>query len=248
MAAALVSVAGFLVGVSKTGVAGLVILPVAIFASVLPARESVGVALIVLIAGDVMAVLIYRRDAQWAMLWRLFPSTAVGVLIGTATINQIDDSDIRRLIGVILIGLLSIHLARQVMSKAAKEPAEDSVPESVHRPWVAVATGVLAGFTTMVANASGPIMVLYLLAHGLSKARFIGTAAWFFLILNLFKLPFAVGLGLITPASLVTSMHAVPLTVAGALAGRWILQRLDEKRFERLALGLTWVAGVRLML
>lgn len=247
MAAVVMSIAGFLVGVAKTGIAGLVILPVAIFASVLPARESVGVALIVLIAGDVMAVLIYRHDAQWALLWRLFPSTAVGVLVGAATINQIDDADIRRLIGIILIGLLSIHLTRQMMSKAKGDPAEDSVPASIQRPWVAVTTGMLAGFTTMVANASGPIMVLYLLAHGLSKTRFIGTTAWFFLILNLFKLPFAISLDLITPSSLVTSLWVLPLTVVGALAGRWILRKLDEHRFERLALGLTWIAGVRLI-
>jgi len=240
----LVCAAAFLVGVSKTGITGLGILAVAIFASVLPARESVGAVLVTLIAGDLVAVSTYRRDADWSSLLRLFPWTAVGVVIGAFTLGRIDDVGIRRLIGVILVILLVMHIIQRFTQK----PMEDSIPLPLRNPWVARSTGVLAGFTTMVANASGPVMVLYLLALRLPKIVFIGTTAWFFLILNLFKVPFSIGLGMITPSSLAISLRLIPFAVIGAFTGRWLIKYIDEKRFEQIALALTLVAGIRLLL
>jgi uncharacterized membrane protein YfcA len=124
-----------------------------------------------------------------------------------------------------------------------------AAPEPVHLPpLVAALTGLLAGFTTMIANAAGPVMILYLLAMRLPKLQFIGTAAWFFLVVNLFKVPFSYGLGMISASSLMVSLWLVPVTIAGALTGRWLIARINQQLFETLALVLTLVAGVRLML
>ena len=238
----LVCLAAFLVGLSKTGIAGLGILAVAIFASVLPARESVGAVLVTLLAGDLVAVTTYRRDASWKHLLRLFPWAGLGVVLGALALGRIDDAGVRRLIGVILVSLLAIQVLRQITR--ADTAAETAAPQ---HPWVVGLTGVLAGFTTMVANASGPIMILYLLALRLPKVLFIGTAAWFFFALNLFKVPFSVGLGLITAASLAISLRLIPFAVAGAISGRWVLHAIDQRRFEQLAWGLTLIAGIRLL-
>ena len=121
------------------------------------------------------------------------------------------------------------------------------IPFTRH-PWLIGLTGILAGFTTMVANASGPIMILYLLALRLPKVAFIGTAAWFFLFLNLFKLPFSAGLGLINANSLAVGLRLVPFAVAGALLGKPLLRHVNQKLFEQLALALTLVAAIRLLL
>jgi uncharacterized membrane protein YfcA len=91
-------------------------------------------------------------------------------------------------------------------------------------------------------------MILYLLAMRLPKLRFIGNAAWFFLAVNLLKVPFSYSLGMISPTSLSVSLWLIPITIAGALSGRWLIARINQPLFETLALVLTLVAGVRLML
>ena len=148
--------AAFLVGLSKTGIAGLGILSVALFAGILPARESVGIVLVVLIGADFVAAGSYRRDASWSHILRLFPWTVPGVVAGALVMGRIDDLTVRRLIGGIIVGLSVLHILR-LRLKALRLEAGDG-PASPHRA-VALITGVSAGFTTMVANASGPIMM-----------------------------------------------------------------------------------------
>ena len=241
---ALICLAAFLIGVSKTGIAGLGILAIAIFASVLPARESVGAVLIALIAGDMVAVLSYRHDATWHHLWRLFPWAGLGVVIGAFAIGRIPDAGVRRMIGGILLALIVFYLLRQY---TARNGDAELIPFTRH-PWLIAVTGIAAGFTTMVANASGPIMVLYLLALRLPKVAFIGTAAWFFFFLNLFKVPFSAGLGLINTNSLAVGLRLAPFAMAGAVLGKPLLRHVNQKLFEQLALVLTLVAAIRLLL
>jgi uncharacterized membrane protein YfcA len=236
---ALAALGAVLAGLAKTGIAGLGILTVAIFASILPAKESTGILLVVLISADIVAVRVYRREASWPHLVRLFPWTGAGILIGALAIGQMDDALVRRAIGGILVVLVAIHLVRS-------RPGAPTEPLSP-RPWLVAATGLLAGFTTMIANAAGPLMVIYLLAMRLPKVVFVGTAAWFFLVVNLSKVPFSYGLGLITPASLWTSARLIPFAVAGALSGRWVLGRMNQRVFESVALLLTLLAALRLL-
>lgn len=237
---ALALLGAFLVGLSKTGIAGLGVLTVAIFATILPARESVGVVLVVLLAADLVAVTVYRRQASWQHLARLFPWAALGIVIGAFTLGRINEPVLRGLIGGILVLLVFVHAVRR-----RRAPLTEDAKLS---PAAATVTGLFAGFTTMVANAAGPIMILYLLAMRLPKLQFIGTTAWFFLVVNLFKVPFSYGLGLISPGSLSLSLQLVPIAVIGALTGRWIITYINQQFFETLALVLTLVAGLRLLL
>lgn len=234
----------FLVGLSKTGIAGLGILNVAIFAAILPARESVGVVLVILISADIVAVTAYRSDANWRHLGRLFPWAAFGVMIGAVTMGRIDDLAVKRLIGCILVILVLFHFWRRFRSKNAMEPGGKGGTDHSR---LALLAGICAGFTTMVANAAGPIMILYLLAMRLPKMEFIGTSAWFFLVLNLFKVPFSYSLGLINPASLSIDLPLAPFAMMGAVSGRVIIKHIDQSLFEKLALVLTLIAGVRML-
>ena len=234
----LVVLGAFLIGVSKTGIAGLGVLAVAIYANILPARQSTGIILPMLICADVVAVAAYRRHAVWGHLWRLFPWVMAGVVTGYLTMGHINDAQVRHGIGVILLALVALHFWRR--HRAGNEP----IPHSL---WFTGLTGLLAGFTTMLANAAGPIMILYLLAIGLPKMEFLGTGAWFFLIMNLFKVPFSCGLGLITPGTLHFNAVLLPAVIAGALLGRLFVKHINQAWFETLALVLTLIASGRLL-
>ena len=247
--------AALLVGFSKTAISGVSAISVALFASVLPARESTGALLPLLLVGDVVAVRAYRRHTDWPALLRLFPSVAVGVLVGAVFVAQVDDIVMRRTIGGFLLAMAVYHVwqkrrTREDVPDAGPDAGPDVGPDAgPRRPHHgrALVFGLLAGFTTMVANAGGPAMSLYLLSAGYTMLGFLGTGAWFFLIVNLFKLPFSVGLGLIDGQSLARDALLAVAVLAGAYIGRIVVHRIDQKLFERLVLLFTVLASVNLL-
>lgn len=228
-----------LVGVSKTGIAGLGMLFVVMFANVIPAKQSSGFVLPMLIFGDVVAVWSYRAHAKWAHVWRLMPWTAAGVVLGYFAMGSIDDREARVLIGAIILAMVAMQLWRRSRLKPGQIEEQGA--------WFAPLVGVLAGFTTLVANAAGPLMAIYLLAMRLPKMEYVGTGAVFFLILNVFKVPFMVDLGLITTDSFGFNLMLAPAVFAGAMLGRKLLPLINQKLFENLALGLSAAAGIRLL-
>ncbi|WP_438490570.1 TSUP family transporter [Streptomyces sp. S186] len=277
--------AALLVGVSKTAVSGVGALSVALFAAVLPARESTGVLLPLLLVGDVLAVRAYRGHADRAVLLRLLPSVAAGVLLGVVFVARTDDVVTRRTIGVLLLTVAVHHgwqraragsrsrspsrsgtnsraLAR-TWTRArhpARAPAQKGAqagPESPDDIGAGPTTrqlrlrellfGLIAGFATMVANAGGPAMSLYLLSSGFGMLGFLGTGAWFFLIVNLVKVPFSVGLGLVTADGLALDALLSLAVVVGAGTGRALVHRIDQGAFERLALAFTALASIGLL-
>ncbi|BDD76347.1 sulfite exporter TauE/SafE family protein [Streptomyces violaceoruber] len=237
--------AALLVGFSKTAVSGANTVSLAIFAAVLPARASTGILLPVLIAGDVLAVLTYRRHAHWPTLWRLFPAVGVGVVVGTLFLVWADDAVVRTSIGVILLFMAAVTVWRRRRADADGQP--DEVTSRTGRV-KARSYGVLGGFTTMVANAGGPVMSMYLLSAGFRKLGFLGTSAFFFLIVNVSKLPFSAGLGLIDGHSLLLDAALVVFVVPGAFLGKWAVDRINQRLFERLVIAATIVGGLQLLL
>lgn len=233
----------FMIGVSKTGIAGLGVLAVATFTLIFPARASTGIVLPILIVGDIVAVLHYRRNAVWLHLFRLLPWTAIGVLAGYFALGKLDAVQVGHLIGSILLLITGLQFWRMRSAKGVEQAGE----RISHNIFLVALVGIAAGFFTMVSNASGPIMIIYLLAMGLPKLEFMGTSAWFYFLLNLAKVPFSWNLGLITPESLMFDALMAPFAILGGFAGYQILKRINQKLFEELALGLTALAAVRLM-
>ncbi|HXA79896.1 MAG TPA: sulfite exporter TauE/SafE family protein [Opitutaceae bacterium] len=237
---ALAIFAAFLVGVSKTGIAGLGMLFVVIFTQIMPAKQATGLVLPLLIFGDIIAVASYWRHAQWRYLVRLVPWAALGVVAGYFTLGRIDDRQAKVLIGAIILGLFALYLVRRGRAGGG---------EREHGWWLAPLIGVLAGFTTLVANASGPLMAIYLLAMRLPKMEFVGTGAVYYFVLNfMIKAPFMVHLGLINPASFKMNLLLAPAVFLGAFIGRKILIRIDQKLFEGIALWLSAAGGLMLIL
>jgi len=182
----------------------------------------------------------YRRHADWKTLLRLAPAVVVGVLVGVVFLWFADDLWVKRTIGVILLAVIALTLWRR---RVGAQVAGDG---GSHR--VAAATyGTLGGFTTMVANAAGPVMSMYFLAARFEVKAFLGTAAWFFAIVNVFKVPFSIGIGIITVPGLLIDLVLVPLVVVAAFAGRWLADRMPQSVFEKLVIAFTIVGAVYLL-
>ena len=230
----------FMVGVAKAGITGLSILSIALFNHVFPsAKQTSGLVLPLLIFGDIVAVLAYRKHTQWIYLWRLFPWTAIGVVLGYFTLGRISDPHARVLIGWIIVSLAALSYWRRFAGS-------ESEAASFH--WsVSALIGITAGFITLVANAAGPLMAIYLVAMRLPKMEYVGTAAVFFMLLNLFKVPFMVDLGLITPQSFGFNLVLAPAVLLGVFAGRWLVVRVNQSLFEQLVLLLSAIGGLMLI-
>ena len=234
-----------MVGISKAGITGLSILSIALFVHVFPSsKQASGLVLPLLIFGDIVAVLSYRAHTQWRYLWKLLPWTAAGVVLGYFALGHISDKAARIMIGAIIVFLCVLGYGRRYLRVETPETPETAGT----RHWaLGAALGVTAGFITLVANAAAPLMAIYLVAMRLPKMQFVGTAAVFFMVLNLFKVPFMVELGLITAQSFEFNLMLAPAVLLGAFVGRWLLIRINQRLFENLVLALSAVAGVLLI-
>lgn len=234
------AIAAVLVGISKTAAPGLGTVSVAIFAAVLPARASTAAILLLLILGDAFALAIYRRHADWLTLLRLFPAVVIGLAVGAVFLAVANDDWVRRGIGVILLLLMAVTLWQRARTPAA---AAGPLRQRLGR-W---GFGSLSGFTTMVANSGGAAMSMYLLTARFPVQAFLGTAAWFFAILNLTKVPISIGLGLITPSTLLLDLILAPGVIVGALIGRRLARRITQRAFEWAVIGFTVLGAVYLL-
>ena len=177
----------FAIGLNKGGLTGLGILPVLIFAVVFNARESTGFILPLLIVGDICAIITYRRVVFWNIFWRLLPPTLTGVVIGFLLMGRIPAEVFGPMIGWLIIALIALQLVRGAMGEKF-----DHVFESYG---FGLFMGVLAGITTMIANAAGPVTTLYFLSVKLPKWNLIGTSSFLFFVINLCKVPLSAYLG-----------------------------------------------------
>lgn len=241
----LLGAAAVLVGVAKTAIGGVASLSVALFAFVLPARESTGALLPLLLVGDLVALTLYRRHADLAVLVRLLPSVIPGLALGAWFVAYADQALMQRGIGAVLLVMAGL----QVWTRwgAGRKPLVSARLHGIARAAAPVGVGVMAGFATMTANAAGPIMTIYLLLAGLSIMELLGTGAWFFFLVNLAKVPFSAGLDLMSGTTLMVDLILVPFLFVGAALGSVLARRIERRRFEDVTLVLTVVAATGLL-
>lgn len=236
----LLAAAGALgMGISKAGFPGMSLVHVVVFAFIFGARTSTGIILPMLLAADVVAVRAFRQHAQWTYIRRMLPATILGVLAGFALMGRLDETLFAPLIGTIVLGLVVLQVVRMVRPGLFAD-----VPHSRLFAWT---MGLLAGVTTMMANAAGPIFVLYALAVGLPKYELVGTGALFFFLVNLAKVPLSTALGLIGPHTLTLNLVLLPAVFTGIALGRWLTQRVSQRLFDGLLLAFAAIAALRLI-
>jgi len=241
--------AALLFGFAKTGVPGAGILAIPVMAKIFGGRLSVGATLPLLVFADIFAVAFYRAHAEWDHLKKLTPWVLAGLLIGTWTLKALGDAHtatdlLNPIIGWIVLAMLVVSLLRSKLGDRLVPTSKEGV----------IATGALAGFTTMVANAAGPIMQIYMVATGMAKNKLMGTTAWYFFIFNLTKVPLLILVTLDNPGEPMYNAQTIhfdlamlPFILVGALLGRWLLPMIPQKAFNNVILVLTALACVKLI-
>lgn len=228
-----------LMGLAKTGLPGVSIPAVLLMVEAFPndAKASVGAMMPAILLGDVLAVAWFRRHADWSRLWGLVPYVAAGMLLGAWVLSRTTGNELRPILGWLIAAFLIVEVGRQWF-------AWEKMPGQW---WFAASMGLVAGFGTMVGNAAGPVMTIYLISRGMKKQEFIGTAAWFFFIVNLSKLPIMFNLGMLTTDTMGFGLIVACAVPVGSFLGIWLLKIIPQRPFDVLALTLAGLAAVRLI-
>ncbi len=255
----LLTIGSLIMGMSKGGLPGAGNLTVAIYALVLEdamgpigVALSVGLLLPVLISADLTATLVYRKYADWKFIVRLLPCFLIGTVVGWWVFDYFQGGparvkQLKYVIGGILLTMTALHFlvkARNHLEEKRNDRINEIPSGSIVLGWF---FGLLGGVATMLANAAGPVAQLYLLAMRLPKYAFIGTSAWLFLIVNVFKVPFMIDLGIISVESMAVSWWMFIPAVIGASIAPLILKYINQKLFERLVWIFIVVAGIRML-
>ena len=229
-------IAAAIVGFTKTSVGGVGILAVLLIALAFPGKASPGILLPMLIIADILAVVYYRKDCQWDIILRLLPLTAMGIIIGYFIVDLVPVSVFERFLGIIIIAMLALNLIIDGKSSGLKSS----------KIFTGI-VGAIAGASSMIANAAGPVFGIYLLQMGLKKEEFVGTRSWFFLVMNIIKVPFSIHLGLITTQTLTLNTFCIPIILLGALMGVKVLNMINLELFKWLIRAAIVIAAVRLI-
>lgn len=234
----ILAIAAVLIGINKTGLPGLGLLPVVMLANTFDVGISTGLQLGMLALADLPAAWYYRKTVNWRQLLRLIPAALVGIVLGSLTLRVTPAGSLNLLIAVIILILCVFGFTKDYLI-----PDKNKIPTH----WAfSTCFGLLAGFTTQVANAAGPVMAIYLISMRFEKKEYMGTAAWYFLLLNWTKVPIFWQEGRITAESVKADLGMIPLLMLGAFLGILLLNKIPQKMFEKIVLFLSAIAAVKL--
>lgn len=225
----------FIIGLGKAGLKGVDMLSITLMAIVFGGKGSTGVVLPLLCVADIAAVIYYKRHVRWQYFFRLIPWMVIGILVGVWVGNELDEALFRKIMAVIILVTVLMVLLIEFRLKQA-------IPDN---RLLAASTGLLAGFTTMIGNLAGAFANVYFLAMRAPKNDFIGTTAWIFLCINLFKFPFQVWVWKnIQATTLATDLLLLPFLALGFATGIRLVGKLNEQAFRKLVIILTLLGGL----
>ncbi len=229
-----------LIGMSKSGIQGITLLAVPLMALTYGAKPSTGIILPILCFADLMAVLYYRRKAEWKYVLRLLPAAIAGFVVALLVDRFIPATQFKQLMGGCLLAVLIVMLWSDLRGK------ENTIS---HSWWYGPLFGLLGGFTTMIGNAAGPVMAIYLLSVKMPKYNFVGTNAWFFLVVNYLKIPLQIfAWGNITTSTLLMDAYTIPFVLVGGVLGVFLVKKLPEKGFRYFTMAVTCVSVIMLLI
>jgi len=235
----LLFICALLIGMSKTGIQGITLLAIPLMAINFGAKPSTGLILPMLCFSDIIAVLYYRRTAEWKYIWKLLPSAVAGFFLAIAVDKMIPADEFRRLMAIcIFIGIAVMFWTERTGKNSKMFSAW----------WYAPLFGLMGGFTTMIGNAAGPVMAVYLLSMRLPKYSFVGTSAWFFLVVNYLKIPLQVFVWEnISATTLLLNTITIPFMIIGAVMGIYFVKKVPEKSYRIFIIAVTILSTVMLL-
>jgi uncharacterized protein len=232
-------IAALCIGLSKAGFSGISMVSIILLAEIYGPKASVGLALPLLIAADFMAYPAFIKHGSWRPVWKLLLPALVGIAFGWYLLGVISETSSRRVIGGCILLMVAFQAAPRWQPVAYGRIAQSR--------GFGLSAGVLGGFATMLANAAGPVIQLYLMARKVPKMELIGIGSRFFLMINLIKVPLNARLALITPDSLLENMRLVPAVAVGIFVGKWLVQKVPQAAYEWLILIFSTLAGLRML-
>jgi len=234
-------VSAMLFGSAKAGIAGAGMLAVPILAHIFGGKSSAGIILPMLSMSDIIAVSYYYKETNWRYVFRILPGTFLGVLVGLFVGSIVSDEMFKLLIAIIVIIISAIVIYKDFIRKTPF-----NVPD---RWYFATSTGLLAGFATMIGNASSPIVSLYLISKNLSKNVFVATTAIYFFIVNLSKIPLHIFVWrTITWQSITLNLALLPAIIIGALLGIFVVKYFPEKIYRNFVIMVTIISAIVLVI
>ena len=236
----LILIGAFLTGLSKGGLGGaLGALVTPLLALAMPAPVAVGLALPLLISGDIFALYAHWNGWDKHIILAVLPSSIVGILIGTLVLTNVSPALLEHGLGIVALLYTVYKLWERRSSK----------PTSIEpRAWQAHAVGSATAIASALANAGGPIFTIYLLMLRVTPAIFVGTSVLYFALVNALKLPIYVGAHILTPDSIIAVAWAIPLVPFGVWTGVILDRYIDMHTFENIILVLLALTGGLLLL
>ena len=235
---AAIVVSGLFIGMGKTGLNGIMAVMIPVLAIIFGAKESTGIVLPMLCFADILAVIWYRRSAEWKHIIRLLPWAVGGLFLALLVERFIPARSFKFMIGFCIFAGLAVMIWNDVKKSS-------TIPSGW---WFSAVCGLMGGFSTMIGNAAGPIMAVFLLSMRLPKENFVGTSAWFFLIINYIKIPLQVIIWKnITIESLRFNLCMIPLILTGAVLGILIVKKVSEKIFRVMIYVMTIISAALLL-
>ena len=235
----ILSITAICIGMSKTGVQGITLLIVPYMAIAFGAKESTGVILPMLCIADIMAVAYYKRIADCKEVAKLLPTAILGFFLAIGVDKLIPAQEFRLLMGWTLALAMAIMIWSEVFGKENRW---------MKKWWYSAIFGLLGGFTTMIGNAAGPVLSVYLLSMQKGKMEYIGINAWFFLIVNLLKIPLQIFVwDNITYDTFALNLIMIPIIGIGAWLGIRIVHLFPEKAFRRFIQVVTILSVIMML-
>lgn len=230
-----------LIGMSKTGVPGVSLIAIPVLAFIFGGKASTGILLPVLMMADWFGVGYYHRHAQWKYLLKMLPWAFAGIAIALWVGQVVNDNRFKNIMAVLVFVCIGLMLW--------EERRKDDTSIFPDKWWFAASMGILTGFATMIGNVSGPIFAIYLLAMRLQKNKFIGTSAWFFLIINLTKFPLHIFIWkTINLSTLKLDLILLPGIFAGAVLGIWLVKKIPDKTYRSFVIAITALSAFLLLI
>jgi len=228
----------FLLGVGKAGIKGIGVVIVTLMALVFGGKSSTGTLIPMMVFADILAVIYYHRHTQWKYLGKLLPTMVIGVLVGVWLGNDISDEVFRFLMAILILGIVVLMVLMD-RRKSTAIPQNRLFSNSI---------GLLSGFTSMIGNLAGSFSNIYFLAMRLPKNEFIGTAAWLFFIINVFKLPFHLFVWkTISLESISINMMLVPAIIIGFFTGIKLVKLINNELYRKFIIVVTAVGALLIL-
>ncbi|AXT60234.1 sulfite exporter TauE/SafE family protein [Aquimarina sp. AD10] len=228
-------IAAIILGMSKSGLKGMGIVIVTLMALVHGAKASTGILLPLLIFADILAVTYYNRHTRWKYLLQFLPWMIAGVLVAVFVGKNLPEELFKKGMAIIIIISVIIMFFWERYDKS-------NIPKKL---WFIGTTGFAAGFTTMIGNLAGAFTNIFFMATRIPKNEFIGTAAWLFFIINLFKLPFHIfSWETIHKESLTTDLYLIPGVIIGFIIGIKVVKRFKDHQYRKFILIMTAIGGI----